>query len=253
MSEHDNQHVEEEYEYYYEDEDEREGKWGTYEESTMHVKPILIGVALVALMGGGVFGYISYIDPGSAFDRAPVVNDVAETDEPNTEVPVVPALKVAQAKKTKVSSPKPAPEKAPSEDVDEAAEEPVAEAAPVEAPVAETREAGPGYDELLAQAKKARGKKRTGLLRKAIASDPNGYEAMARLSILLMERKTTRAEALELASKSTELNPDNGMAWLAVGYVHQLDGNKAEANKAYRKCAESTGPKNYVRDCRAML
>jgi hypothetical protein len=43
------------------------------------------------------------------------------------------------------------------------------------------------------------------------------------------------------------------MAWLAIGYIKQLNGSMKEAREAYGKCARAPGPRKYVRDCRSLI
>ncbi len=95
--------------------------------------------------------------------------------------------------------------------------------------------------------------KRLKLLRDAIALYPKGDEAPARLAIELMESKNTRPEALELAKRAADLNSDNARAWLAIGYIHQLEKNRAASQDAYQRCAATSGPRLYVKECRTML
>jgi hypothetical protein len=109
------------------------------------------------------------------------------------------------------------------------------------------------YDELLAKAKKGALKTRIQNLRDAIAAYPEGDEAMARLAIILMERVKDRDEALALATRAAELNANNAMAWLAVGYIHQMNGQPKESREAYIKCSKAEGPKKFVRDCSSLL
>ncbi|MCP4600109.1 MAG: hypothetical protein GY847_06155 [Proteobacteria bacterium] len=121
-------------------------------------------------------------------------------------------------------------------------------------PQAEKEQASALYDSLLAQSKKpAKKARRIKHLKEAIEINPQGDEALARLSIILMESAKTRTEALSLAQRSANINPDNAMAWLTIGYINQLNGRRKEALAAYKKCATSSGPKRYIRDCRSLI
>jgi tetratricopeptide (TPR) repeat protein len=268
--------AEEEYEGEYDEqyEDEEYESWATYEDGSSYLKPIVIGLVVAFLLAVGAVFYVQWsTDPATYFDEAPIVQQADEAPAAVTAVASAPRRTEEKAAGTeqRPAEPSAAKETEPTETPPAAAEEPaeptaaeepaepVAEEAPAEEP-AEPAEAAPAvgdaarYEELLASAKKARGMaKRSALLREAIQVNPRGDQAMAELAMMLMERKKTRAEALELASRAAEINPDNGMAWLVVGYVHQLDGKRAEAKDAYRKCAESPGPKRYVFECKRLV
>jgi hypothetical protein len=111
-----------------------------------------------------------------------------------------------------------------------------------------------GYETLLKKALSASSVAlRVALLREAIAVNPVGDEALAQLSLRLMESSKSRSEALALAKRAVAANDDNAMAWLAIGFIHQMRGKPNEARKAYRRCAASSGPKRYIRDCRRLI
>jgi CheY-like chemotaxis protein len=109
------------------------------------------------------------------------------------------------------------------------------------------------YEDLLAQAAKKGGKKKAALLREAIAVNPQGDKALADLSLLLMEGRKTRDEALGLAQQAVRANDDNALAWLVIGYIYQVSGKRPESREAYRKCSECTGPRRYVNECRRLV
>ncbi|MCP4605490.1 MAG: hypothetical protein GY847_34050 [Proteobacteria bacterium] len=110
------------------------------------------------------------------------------------------------------------------------------------------------YDDLMIKIKKTKKRiRRIEFLREAVALYPRGDDAAARLAIMLMESKDSRAEALELAEHAVEINPDNARAWLAIGYVNQLTYNTAKSRDAYKQCALANGPTMYVQECRALL
>ncbi len=110
------------------------------------------------------------------------------------------------------------------------------------------------YDALITRAKKVGGRvKKMELLREALAIYPHGDNALAQLAILLMDGKKTRTEALSLAERAAEINPDNARAWLAIGYINQLEFKKQESLIAYERCATTSGPRLYVNECRTLL
>ena len=105
---------------------------------------------------------------------------------------------------------------------------------------------------LLSDAKKAGKRKKLTLLEQVIAIDPTNDEALSMLAIQLLERKQTRDQAFDYANRATAANPDNATAWLAVGYIQQLNGDNDAAKQAYQKCAACSGPLQYVRECRRL-
>jgi hypothetical protein len=111
----------------------------------------------------------------------------------------------------------------------------------------------PSYAEMIQRASSGSFKKRHAALREAIEAYPDEDEALARLSVRLMERARYRDMALELANRAAELNRENAMAWLAIGYIHQMTGNDRAARQAYVKCAKGEGPKKFVRDCQSLI
>ena len=250
--------------------------WATYQESSSHLKPIVIGLIVAFLIGVGAVAYFQWTtDPAKYFDEAPIVNQ--GVDEPGGlsfggHAPAAEAVarppvrttapEVAAAEEPAAAAVAEPPTVAPAEPATEQEPEPEPEAQEPAAEVAQAEElAGPpapaavgNYEEQLAAAKNTRGlAKRIAAFREVIATNPRGDQALAELAMLLMERKKTRAEALDLATRATEINPDNGMAWLVVGYVNQLDGKRAAAKDAYRKCAGASGPKKYVFECKRLV
>lgn len=109
------------------------------------------------------------------------------------------------------------------------------------------------YDQLMAKAKNLGPSQKERILREAIALNPNGDEAIASLAAALMEGRKTRSEALELAGLAASINPDNGTAWLVLGYIKQLNGDKAGAVEAYQKCSACSGPPMHVKECRKLV
>lgn len=256
----------------YSEEAEEYERWVATEQPDFRFKPLVIGLVIFGVIGvGAAVLATSLTDPADKFDSAPVLQDPSEAKtalsvtgtsdrsfavempeerpraaravQPTTESAAVvdgPAAEAAPA----VVEPAPAAEEPAPEP--EVVEEPAVAEPP---PQTETA----GYDDLLAQAKKQRNRRqKEELLRQAIELNPQGDEALATLAMLLMERSKTRDEALGLAARAVETNPDNGLGWLVIGYVKQIVGKVAEAKEAYRKCAGCSGPKRYVVECRRL-
>jgi hypothetical protein len=247
-----------------EDDEDLEDDW---EEPSNLLRNVVIAVAALLLLGGGGVGAYWYWQQERSetlFDKAPIINKpskkyksallVGKTDPPAPEQPAegTPEQppKPAQPSGDDVVTPPPdeAPEKgtpAPEPGGDGA--QPAAAPAPAPAQAAMTE-----YENLMAKAKKSGRKKKIALLREALQHNPNGDDALAQLSIQLMEAKSTREEALALANRAVSINPQNAVGWMAVGYVNQLNKNMAAAKSAYKKCATGTGPKAYKIECRRL-
>jgi hypothetical protein len=126
-------------------------------------------------------------------------------------------------------------------------------ATPEEPVVVDETEPMVAFDEMFDLAKRTRGRsKRVAAIRNVIEAYPQGDVALSALAIMLMESSKTHEETIDLALRATEINPDNAEAWLALGYAKQLAGAKSEASDAYQKCAASSGPKKYVRECKLL-
>jgi CheY-like chemotaxis protein len=269
---------EEEEEYEQEDDQEEEYEEEEYEDhydepdfSGSPAKGRRVAFLVIAVVVIGVAGF--FLGPrlikGKDFDSAPVRNPDAEKTEYKTALTVEklvdnttpqpePIEKRAEAigTDTSVAVVEPAQadsdtplEDSPVEGADTSLEQP-------DEPIA-IEEVGSGskedYEELLAKAKKAgRKAKQIALLKEALAAYPEGDKANALLATLLMEGKGTRDEALGYAKTAVATNPDNGMAWLAVGYVHQLNGDGSNSKAAYKKCAACSGPRMYVNECKRL-
>jgi hypothetical protein len=119
--------------------------------------------------------------------------------------------------------------------------------APAEATPAET------YESVLAQAVAARGAARQmPLLQRAIELNPNGAEALARLSFIYVSRpgRANMEQARSLAERATVSDPTSSQAWLVLGAARSELGDRAGARAAFDSCvAQGTG--RYVSDCRA--
>jgi hypothetical protein len=266
--------AEEEYEDeegYEEADTEEYERWVTVDRPDFRFKPLVIGLVICGVIGGAaVVLATSLPDPADKFDSAPVLQDPSEAktalsitgsndrsfsvempeDRPRAARAVQATAAAAPVADEQPAAEPPTVEPAPA--VEETVPEPPVEAEPAPAepqPQAETA----GYDEVLELARMQRNRRqKEELLRQAIELNPEGDEALATLAMMLMERGKTRTEALDLATRAVDANPDNGLGWLVIGYVKQVIGKAAEAKDAYRKCAGCSGPKKYVRECRLL-
>ena len=109
------------------------------------------------------------------------------------------------------------------------------------------------YAQLLKASTSVGRKKKLEYLLDAIDIHPDGEEALAELALIMAESRKFQEQALEYGLRATQLNDDNAKAWLAVGYIYQLMNKDAESRSAYAKCAASSGPARFVRDCRRMM
>ncbi len=237
-----------------------------WEEAPSHRGRIIgIVIAVVLVLGlGGVGFWIWHKDRAeSFFDNAPIVNKPDGKYRPALKVS---AVEIAAQRPPKPTAENPANDSHvdsnPVEEAngDEASVESGAltvEATNPEPPPPSDVDGPPGdsqakYDAVMSKALKSGRKKKVELLREALTYNASSDQAMALLAIQLMERKASRQEAMALAKQASQLNPDNGAAWMALGYVHQLEKNVEEARAAYKKCAACSGPKKFVKDCRLL-
>ena len=216
-------------------------------------RPLVIAFFVIAALAGGAYGMIKLgiISGVKDFDDAPILQPdlVKKKDGKKSMAETEPLVATAPEAIEPVEEPVAEPVEEPTA---EPVEEPTAE--PVEEPVAEPGTATDlgAYEDLLAQAKRKPRKKKVELLKQAIVANPQGDVALAELAVIFMEGKKTREEALGYAQRAVEANPDNAQAWLAIGYIYQLENNRAQSKGAYRKCAACSGPRMYVRDCKLM-
>ncbi|GAB4195778.1 MAG: hypothetical protein OHK0013_02340 [Sandaracinaceae bacterium] len=156
------------------------------------------------------------------------------------EVPAEPANTEAPPTEAASSEPSPA---APTE----------VAAAPTPTPT--PTPAGETYESVLAQAVAARGAARQiPLLERAIALNPNGADALARLSYIYVGRggRANLEQARSYAERATAADPTNSQGWLVLGAARGELGDRVGARAAYQSCIER-GQGRYVAECRAML
>jgi CheY-like chemotaxis protein len=235
-------------------EEGEEERWAPQAEPGISAKPFFVGLIVLALLcGAGYLAWRFVIKPDvKDFDSAPIL-------QPGVgEVPGIagePAPEPVAPKNVEEPAPDavtPAPEIKEPADVADAGPSAVAVAVAIVAPVQPVVSVNT-YSDLLDQAKGKPPKKKVALLKQAIEVDPLGHEALADLSLLLMESGKTRAEALGYAERAVAVEPDDAKAWLVIGYIHQLDGRNPESRAAYGKCAAASGPKDFVSECRRMM
>jgi DNA-binding response OmpR family regulator len=209
------------------------------------LKPVVVVIAVLAVLGiAGVVFFQDKLGGPKDFDSAPVIAARPSVDEPGP-----PNLVKAEPKPSEpepATGPEAKPEQKPEPEPEPAVgPEPEPEPEPVAVDAA-------AYEELLTKALKKPRKQKLELLREAVTANPAGDRALGELAVLLMERKDTREEALGFARRAVDVNPDNGQAWLAIGYIHQLEGDGQASKDAYRKCAACSGPALYVGECKRL-
>jgi Flp pilus assembly protein TadD len=90
------------------------------------------------------------------------------------------------------------------------------------------------------------------LLQRAIELNPNGADALARLSYIYIQRpgRANMEQARSLAERATAADPTNAQGWLVLGAARSELGDRAGARAAFDSCvAQGTG--RYVAECRA--
>ncbi len=232
--------------------------WMPAPRSSSGSRPFVIAFFVIAALGGGAYGIMmsGIIGGVKDFEDAPILQpDLVKKKDGKASLAKAEPL-VATAPEEAIEPAAEPVEEPVAEPVEEPVAEPVEEpvAEPVEEPVAEPAAATDlgAYEDLLAQAKRKPRKKKVELLRQAIVANPQGDVALAELAVIFMEGKKTREEALDYGLRAVAANPDNAQAWLAIGYIYQLNNNRAQSKDAYRKCAACSGPRMYVRDCKLM-
>ena len=228
-----------------------------------NMKPLFAIVAILVIAGivGAIWFFMT--------DDTPVAEADGKSDEKTEEVAAAPLIQKTETKPAEEArtDPKPADPRAPNQAAVEKqpgeGEEPAsaaaaetagdgdqAQAADAISPKALSDEDKKKVEKLMATANRAGKAKKLKLLKEVLTLDATNDEALAMLSIELLERKQTRDEAEDYAKRALAVNPGNAMAWLAAGYIHQLNGNADEAKKAYSRCSQCSGPAKYVRECR---
>ncbi len=182
---------------------------------------------------------------------------------------------LARQPNPQVEAADPAPTPAATE-TEEAAPEPVAEVAAAPTPVAEVVEAtvaeaaaapvvaapeaapaaeGETYESLLEQGARLRQSPRAiPIYEQAIALNPNGSEALAALSFVLLNRgrSSDMEQAAQYALRATTVDPTSSLGWLVLGAARDAQRDRAGARAAYQACVDQ-GQGAYVRECRAMI
>ncbi len=116
-----------------------------------------------------------------------------------------------------------------------------------------------GYAELLAQANELRRRRPAEAItayEAAIAANPNGAEALAELSFLLLNRARNRAQyqtAADLAQRAVTADGTSALGWLVLGAARQSMGDDAGGRAAYQSCVAQGTDRRYVGECRQML
>lgn len=131
----------------------------------------------------------------------------------------------------------------------------VAEGAVAEAAGAAAAAApGESYESVLAEAERLRGARAIPAYERAIAINPNGSEALAQLSFLLLNRgrSSDMEQAAQYAQRASTIDPTSSLAWLVLGAARDAQRDRAGAREAYQACVDR-GEGQYVRECRAML
>ncbi|MCU0660849.1 MAG: DUF4388 domain-containing protein [Myxococcota bacterium] len=222
---------------------------------------IVTAIAAIALAAAAVVGWQFYGAQTSAtVDDGPVDSNVAQKpDEPlpqpsaleprPTEIKQIATAPQDSAPDTTEREDQPSAPLARAKDKPLIGTAPATEPAPISAPTGTDA----SYAELIAKSETLGRKQQVPLLREAMVLNPQNDEAPARLAIALMEGAKTRAEALMLGQQAVGLNPQNAMAWLAIGYIHQLEGRVHDSQAAYKRCAESEGHKRYVNECKKLV
>ncbi|MBN2718998.1 MAG: response regulator [Deltaproteobacteria bacterium] len=262
-----------------EEDDELEDEWAELESvaSRGYLKKILIGLSAVLLLGGAaavVFGTDWVLKPPQKSDAVVAVKDKTinksnKTEQSKRDVQKRPDEQLqksgfkavaptdSEGKQAKVDSAA-VPEKSGDTDTSAVAKDTggaSVEVAPLSGNgnlVAPDAAQLAEYKKLLKKAEKLGLAKQLATLESAIAIHPNGIEALTQYAIAGMERRKYQDRALAYATRVTRLDPGNARAWLAIGYIYQLQNKIDDSKDAYRKCAECPGPAEYVRNCKLL-
>jgi DNA-binding response OmpR family regulator len=191
--------------------------------------------------------------PTELVDPAPVAEAMPSAEAIAPVVPSVAPIEPAPSAPVALAPVAPAPVAPAPVALAPVAPAPVASASPIpvqQAPSGSSAE----YDALLAEAARGRVSQRMELYQRALQIQPNGSEALAQMSYLLLNRGRTAdlAEAIGYAERATAVDPTNSLAWLVLGAARDARRDRAGARQAYEQCAER-GQGQHVRECRAML
>ena len=174
----------------------------------------------------------------------------ASTETTVTQAPDAPSSSPAlSSEAAPVAGPAATPGDATSVASDAPASTPATAVSEKPKPADLTPEQQKAVDALLDRVDNVGRRKKIAIYREVLAINPADDRALAGLSIQLLEAKQTRPEALELAQQAIVINSDNAVAWMAKGYVLQLEDQMDAAKEAYRRCAECSGPTEYTREC----
>ena len=212
--------------------------------------PAIWVVMAIAGTVGVIVAYHFTWGPGSQ-PSAPVPQ-VAPAPVPEAPVaPVAPAPVAAPTDPSVAPAPAPVPAPAPQPPL----VAPVAPQPPEpELPAGEiSEEDQKKIAALLKKGRRSGTRKRIKLLNEVLEIDPNSDEVLSLLALAMMDSRKTREEALGVAKKAIELNPQNARAWLVIGYMQQVDGDKDESKISYKKCAEGKGPADIVGECKRLV
>lgn len=89
------------------------------------------------------------------------------------------------------------------------------------------------------------------LFRAALMSEPQGGDALANLSFILLNQGENE-DARSVAEWAVALAPKNSTGWISLGAARQALGDYPGARDAYRTCVDQAEGK-YVLECRRML
>lgn len=266
--------------------DEEEDEWAELDSATSrgYLKKVIIAVIAAAVLGGAavvIFGTDLILKPSSSADGVPAAADaVSPTDKAEGEAGKTASLAekdqrqiAANERKLDTASESVAsavtaegPGEGTTVDTDPAARAlnsdvsakeasadskilPSVSPTPVPPPDAEKMAE---YKKLVKKASKQSREKQLSTLESAIAIHPNGVEALTEYTLAAMEKRKYHDKALEYAKRVLQIDPGNARAWLAIGYIYQLQNKSDESKEAYKKCAECKEPAEFVRNCKLL-
>ncbi|MBI2894283.1 MAG: response regulator [Deltaproteobacteria bacterium] len=243
---------------------------------------LAIGLVVLAIVGAaGVKIYRNYVEikPVSMADRrddapsrraresekqAPEEPAPAKAPEPAPTEPVEAQEPTQPAPTEPVEAQEPA-EPAPTEPVEaqEPAEPAPTEPAPTEPVEAQepaepepTPAAGGDYDARLsagdAASRRGRYRQAAEEYEAAIAANSRGDAAMSALSLCYLSLNRND-DALQMATRATEANPQNAQGWLVRGWVLKMKRQRDDARASLQRCIEVGGTSASARECRVAM